>query len=159
VGEANQMVYHQAPAHSMGLRLAKDVNAAENAENAIKTQLLEEYEQYVNLINEELIKTNSLLKPSEIASKSLVVEYLFNKHKTKGGDVMQSANYVMKSAPHVSILTRHKSDIWGKRDKTPGPAAYNPKSNNVKRSAPKFTMAQAQLKQNSTFSIGPFSAF
>jgi hypothetical protein len=154
------VAYRQTPAHSMGIRLNKET--ATNPDVTIKQQLLEEYEQYINQIDEELLKTNSLLKGSESPplSKSLIVEYLLQKHKTKGGDVMHSVNYVMKSSPQVSILRRTCSDFWGKRDKTPGPAAYdNSKFSSVRKSAPKFSIAQARLKLNASVSCGPFSAF
>jgi hypothetical protein len=144
----------------MGLKLSKE--PAVSVDASIKQQLLEEYETYASMIDEELLKTNSLLKPSENSplNKSIIVEYLLQKHKTKGGDVMQSANYVMKSSPQVSIIQRTGSDLWGRRDKTPGPAAYdNSKFINVRKSAPKFSIAHAKLKLNSTLPIGPFSAF
>ena len=162
VGETNQFSYPQAPSHTMGARIGKDISV--NSENFVKKKLVEEYEQYIRLIDQELMKTNSLKTntgdQTALNNKRLIIEYLIQRHKGRGGDVSASANYVMKSAPQITIkLRRHGTELGVKPEKTPGPKYNYTKFENVRKSAPKFSLPQAKLKHNSNFSIGPFSAF
>lgn len=132
-------------------------------------KLLEEYEEYAKLIDEELIKTNSLQPQNQHSltksakNKKLIIEYLMqrNKSSTESGDVMNGVNHVMKSSPQISLQFRRSgTEIWTKKDKTPGPGAYDyRKFKSVYKSAPKYSLPQAKLKHNSSYSIGPFSAF